>query len=344
MAIRARLTETGFDAALSIEAFDPPSPGPGQVRVRVEACGVCYRDLIDRAGRFPYLQLPVTPGHEAVGRVEALGAGVTAWTVGDRVGTLHRDHCGACGACLRGQTSLCVGAAWVFGLVADGGYATHLLAPENALFALPDAAAALDIAALHCTAGTAWRGLVVQGGLTAGQRVLITGANGGVGAAAIQVARRLGAFVTAVVRDAAAAEFVTAMGAQEVLIDPGTQFHQKIQEPADLALDCVGSPTINATLRAVRMGGRVVVVGNVSEARASINLGYLIVNGVSLFGSSGATAADMAGLLALHASQPLDLPALRDRVMPLGEAEAAQQAVRAGGLRGRIVLDCQDGA
>jgi D-arabinose 1-dehydrogenase-like Zn-dependent alcohol dehydrogenase len=128
-----------------------------------------------------------------------------------------------------------------------------------------------------------------------------------------------------------------------VLIDPGTQFHQKIQEPADLALDCVGSPTINATLRAVRMGGRVVVVGNVSEARASINLGYLIVNGVSLFGSSGATAADMAGLLALHAAQPLDLPALRDRVMPLGEAEAAQQAVRAGGLRGRIVLDCQDG-
>ncbi len=334
---RARLAASGWEGALQVEDFDVPEPGPGQVRVRVEACGVCHRDLIDRAGSFPWLQLPITPGHEVAGRVEALGDGVTGWGLGDRVGTLHRDHCGACPACVRGDTSLCPNALFVLGLVADGGYATHLVAPEDALFRLPEGPAA-DLAALHCTAGTAFRGLRHQADVRPGDHVLITGANGGVGAAAIQVAKRLGATVTAVVRRLDAVAFVTRQGADRVVTDDGDGFHRKVKA-ADVVLDCVGSPTFNSSLRSLRMGGHVVVVGNISEARAALNLGYAIVNGLHITGSSGATAADMAALLALHAETPLDLPALRDRVLPLDDAEAAQRAVRAGGLAGRVVLD-----
>ena len=95
------------------------------------------------------------------------------------------------------------------------------------------------------------------------------------------------------------------------------------------------------SLRSLRMGGRAVAVGNVSEARVSLNLGFAIVNGLHISGSSGATAQDMARLLELHAVKPLNLALLRDRVWPLSRADEAQRAVRAGGLRGRIVLDCR---
>lgn len=340
MAQRIRMHTLGLNQSFLMEDWEPDAPAADQVLVRVEACGVCYRDLIDREGRFPWIQLPITPGHEAVGRVIAVGAAVTTWKLGDRVGTLHRNHCGSCDACLRGDTSLCPHAAWVFGLIADGAYATHLLAPANALFAMPLDAPGVDLCALHCTAGTAFRGLTVQGKLSAGQSVLITGANGGVGAAGIQVARRLGARVTAVVRRPEEIQFAERQGASEVLVDDGTSFHRKLAQPVDVVLDCVGSPTFNSSLRALRMGGNLVVVGNVIETKASLNLGFVIVNGLHLHGSSGATGADMQALLALHAAAPLDLPALRDRVLPLSDADAAQQAVRAGGLKGRIVLEC----
>lgn len=341
MPARARLFRTGFDTPMQVESFDSEPIGADEVRVQVEACGVCHRDLIDRGGRFPWLQLPITPGHEACGRVVEVGAGVTLWKTGDRVGTLHRDHCGECDACKDGHTSLCPHAVWVYGLVVDGGYASELRARENSLFALPEDVPARDICALHCTAGTAYRGMVVQGGLQAGQRVLVVGANGGVGAAAIQVATRLGAEVVAQVRREEQLDFVRSQGAHEVILDPGDSFHRKMRAPADVVLDCVGSPTFNASLRSAKMGGNIVIVGNVSRERASLNLGRAIIYGLHLHGSSGATAEDMAALLALHADKPLDLPKLRDRVLPLSEAETAQQLLRAGGLSGRIVLDCQ---
>jgi acryloyl-coenzyme A reductase len=339
MPTRTRLRQAGFEEPLAIESFDLPEPGPGQVRIRVEACAVCHRDLIDRGGRFPWLQLPITPGHEAAGVVEAVGPEVTKFQVGDRVATLHRDHCGQCKACVRGDTSLCPNAVWVFGLVVDGGYATHLLAPVNALYPQPADLPAEFGSFLHCTVGTAWRGLVRQGQVQSGQRVLITGANGGVGAAAIQVAKRLGAEVVAVVRSEEAAAWVAELGADKTVVDPGTSFHKRVGAPADIALDCVGTPTFNSSLRSLRMGGRLVVIGNVTADRASFNLGYAIVNGLAVIGSSGATAEDMAEVLALHARTPFDLEALQDRVVPLVKADAAQLAVRSGDLRGRIVLD-----
>jgi acryloyl-coenzyme A reductase len=335
---RIRMHEAGWSTDLAVEAAEPPAaPVRDEIVVAVEACGVCHRDCIDRAGRFPFLRLPITPGHEAVGRVVAAGPDCRDFAVGDRVASMHRDYCGRCEACAAGETSLCISAAAVLGLVIDGGYASHLKAPERAFYRVPDGLDAAQAAVFHCTLGTAYRGLVRFGRITAGQRVLVTGANGGVGVAAVQIAARLGTTVIAVVRKAEHGAVAEEMGAKSVVVDDTGAFHKRIPGGAiDVAMDCVGSPTFNGSLRSLKVGGRVVAVGNVVEARADLNLGYLITRGLQIAGSSGATRRDMADVLALHAERPFHVPIVDS--VPLADADRAQRRVLAGGLRGRIVL------
>ena len=336
---RVRLTQVGWDADLVHEICDEPLPSlsGAEVLVLVEACGVCHRDLIDRAGRWPFLTVPITPGHEAAGRVVAVGPAVRDFRPGDRVGTMHRDACGECASCKKGQTSICAGAAWVFGIMADGGYARHLLAPQSALYALPATMPATEGAVMHCTFGTAYRDLVTLGHVKSGERVLITGANGGVGVAAVQIAARLGAEVVAVVRSAEHAGLLAQLGAHHVVVDSGVTFHEKREaSDIDLALEAVGQSTFASSLRTLRLGGRMVVVGNIVPERVALNLGALITRGLSLIGGSGATRQDMAELLALHENKPFTVAI--DRLMPLSQADAAQRIVRQGGLKGRIVL------
>lgn len=335
----ARLTATGWkdDLAVSPDAASLPEPARDQLLVEIEACGVCHRDLIDREGRIGFLRLPIVPGHEAVGRVIARGPDASLHAVGERVATLHRDHCGVCDACVSGQTSVCDRAAAVFGLTIDGAYATHVTAPERAFYRAPDDLPAAEAAVMHCTLGTAWRGLVTQAGLRSGQHVVITGANGGVGHAAVLLAKSLGAEVTAVIRDDAHGAFVRGLGADQVLVDPGDTFHKRIgRRKADIALDTVGATTFNASMRSLRVGGTLVAVGNILPTRVELNLGYIITFGVRVIGSSGASSADMKALLDWTGSHPLR--ARVAKTLPLTQADEAQRLVRAGGLEGRIVL------
>ena len=198
---RCVLREPGFNHPLEYQENEHAGLNleGNHVLVKVEACGVCFRDLVDREGRFPFMQLPVTPGHEVSGYVIQAGKD-SRWAIGDRVATMHRDYCGTCSQCIQGQTSLCSQSAWVFGLMVDGGYASHLVSPDSALYAIPETIALKEASILHCTYGTAWRGLVTVGSIKAGERVVVTGANGGVGTAAIQIAKRFGAHVSAVAR------------------------------------------------------------------------------------------------------------------------------------------------
>jgi alcohol dehydrogenase len=329
---RVRLLQPGWDASLDYEA-DAPSPPveADQVRVAVEACGVCHRDLLDREGRFPFMRLPITPGHEATGRIVELGARVTGLEVGARVATMHRDACGDCVACRRGDTTLCVGAAWVFGLLADGGYASDVVAPASAVYRVPDAMPAAHAAVLHCTFGTAYRDLVTLARVRAGERVLVTGANGGVGTAAVQIAARLGAHVVALVRSKDHEGFLRSLGASEVTTDA------KAVSSVDVAVDTVGAPTFLAALHALQIGGRIVTVGNVTREKVGLNLGLVITRGLTILGGSGATRDEMRAVLHMHAERPFDFPIAR--TMPLESADEAQRLVRGGGLRGRIVLE-----
>jgi acryloyl-coenzyme A reductase len=334
---RARLVHTGWEAPLEYERIAGSREGleSTHVRVAVEACGVCHRDVLDREGRFPFMRLPVIPGHEVAGRVVEVGADVADSAVGDRVATMHRDSCGRCAACTSGETSLCVGAAWVLGLLGDGGYSSELVAPASAFYPTARGLAPAEAAILHCTFGTAYRDLVTLGGLRAGERVLITGANGGVGAAAVQVAVRKGAHVVAIVRNSGHESFVRGLGATEVIVDAGGAFHERVA-PVDLGLDTVGSPTFLSALRALRIGGRLVVVGNVVAQKVALNLGFVITRGLTVIGGSGATRADMREVLAIHEARPFEF-AIAD-LLPLARADEAQRRVKAGGLHGRLVL------
>lgn len=334
---RARLLQIGWERDLALdERGDPDAPTGDRVLVAVEACGVCHRDCIDRDGRFKFLRTPITPGHEAVGRVIAVGPHVRELRIGDRVATMHREHCGRCPSCQGGETGFCTAAVGVLGLLIDGGYATHLTVPETALYRTIDDLSASRAAVMHCTYGTAHRAIVRLGGLQPGKHVLITGANGGVGCAAIQIARALDAEVTAVIRKREHEGFVTEIGATHVIVDDGDRFHKMMSGRADVVLECVGQPTFHASTRAVRPGGRVVVIGNVNAERAQLNLGYLVLSGIQIKGSRGADHADMASLLALYERRPWSVPI--DRELPLEYADRAQRLVKAGGLRGRVVL------
>jgi D-arabinose 1-dehydrogenase-like Zn-dependent alcohol dehydrogenase len=334
---RIRMDALGWDEPMVVEEQpDPPAPTGTEVVVAVEACGVCHRDLIDRGGGIPFMKLPITLGHEATGRVHAIGPDVTRWQLGDRVATLHRDSCGTCDVCRDGEDTLCPNGFHALGIVADGGYATHLTLPERALYAIPDSLPTAEAAILNCTYGTAFRGLRA-GGCAPGRTVVIVGAAGGVGSAAVEVAARMGARVVAVIRDAGRRDYVTALGAHAVVVDQGDGFH-KVDETADadVVLDCVGEPTMNASLRSLRLGGTVVVIGNiVPEKRLSLNLGLVIVKALHMIGSSGASPRDMADLLELRGDQPF---AMTLHEVPLDDAESAHQQLRQGGVPGRLVL------
>jgi acryloyl-coenzyme A reductase len=332
----AQIEHTGWDSDLVLSDRPARDPVRTEIKVKVQACGVCYRDCIDRSGQFAFINPPVTPGHEAVGEVIALGPDATAFKIGDRVASMHRDYCGECKACCAGQTSLCLFAASVLGLLVDGGYAQEMVLPEKCFYPMDPDIPNNDAAILHCTFGTAYRGIARAGGLEPGARVLITGANGGVGHAAIQIAKRFGAFVIAVVRQEAHRPWLNALGADQVLIDTEGRFHKQISDPVDLVLECVGEPTFNASLRSVNVGGAVVLIGNVTPERAALNLGFVITRGIKIIGSSGATPSDMQNVLALYRDKPFE--AFIQHEWPLDQADQAQRLIRAGGQKGRIVL------
>ena len=335
---RVTLTALGFDTPLnhSVDSFELPDAKGSDVVVRVDACGVAHRDLIDRSGRMKFIALPIVLGHEFSGTVVSAGPDAE-WAVGDHVGALHRDSCGACPRCKEGETGHCAFAMRVFGITIDGGYASHVLAPSTGLFALPDTLRGPAGAVLNSTFGTAYRAMNRFGCIEAGQTVLITGANGGVGHGGIQIAKLQGATVIAQVRGREHAEFVERLGADHVIVDDGSGFHKKLPgDGADVVLDCVGSPTFNSSLRSVRLGGGVALVGNVSQERAELNVGRIVVNDVRICGSTGATRADLKSLIALL--EPTDARALIAREFPLSEAEAAHTMLRAGGVQGRLVL------
>jgi NADPH2:quinone reductase len=165
--------------------------------------------------------------------------------------------------------------------------------------------------------------------------VLVTGANGGVGVAAVQLAARRGAEVIAQVRHERHRDDVLQLGAHEVVVDDGATLHKKVRG-IDVAIDCVGQPTFNGALRSLALGGRLTAIGNVVDERVAVNLGYIIVNALRVVGSSGASPTDMAALFAFAAEHPLNLPIADE--LPLADADEAQRRVRAGGLWGRVVM------
>lgn len=334
------LRETGGADQLRLEEWPRPTVAPGTALVRVRASGVCYRDVIDRQGGFPFMKKPVVPGHEFAGDVVEVGAGVDAVAPGHRVVNLHRAACGACEYCRAGQEPRCIGALHSFGLTADGGYAEYVLAPAGCLVRLPAPIPYEEGCFLACTAAVALRALRERARVQPGETVLVTGASGGVGLHAMQVAKALGARVLAATSSEAKAEALRARGADDVVVAPDLGFHKEVKRRtgggAHVVLDCVGAPTLNASLRALRLLGRCVVVGNVTVGRAELSPGLMILSELSVSGSSSCSRADLEQILAWVAEGKVT-PALAE-ALPLDAAADAHRRLEARGVVGRLVL------
>src|SRR2546422_3595433 len=190
----AQISKAGGDWEL-VER-DIPEPGPGQVRVKVEACGICHSDSLVKEGLWPGLQYPRVPGHETDGRIDAVAASVTDWEKGRRVGVgWHGGHDFVCEQCRRGDFAMCMNRK-VTGIDFDGGYAEYMIAPATALAAIPDGLPAEEAGPFMCAGVTVFNALR-NSGARGGDVVAVHGI-GGLGHLGVQYARQMG-FVTVAV-------------------------------------------------------------------------------------------------------------------------------------------------
>src|SRR5262249_13525973 len=167
-----------------------PEPGPGQVRVKVEACGICHSDVLVKEGLWPGLQYPRVPGHEVAGHIDAVGDNVRAWRQGQRVGVgWHGGHCFVCTQCRRGDFAMCVNRK-VTGFDFDGGYAEYMIAPVTALAEIPDSLPAEEAGPFMCAGVTVYNALR-NSGARSGDLVAVHGI-GGLGHLGVQYARQMG--------------------------------------------------------------------------------------------------------------------------------------------------------
>jgi len=159
---------------LTLRSVEDPRPGPGEVLLRVRACGVCYHDVINRRGSLPRTSVPAILGHEVAGEVIEVGPGVQGWNVGDRAATLQRMSCGSCAACEAGRSSLCKRDNRFFGEELQGGYAGLMVAPTGGIGRVPEGMPWAVAATVCCTAGTAVHVVRTRGRVRRGEAVLIT--------------------------------------------------------------------------------------------------------------------------------------------------------------------------
>ena len=246
---------TAPGAPLRLELREDPAPGPGEVRVKVSACGVCRTDLHVVDGELPAIAYPIVPGHEVIGRVDARGAGVTSLNIGERVGVPWLGYtCGECAYCASGRENLCDHPLFT-GYTRDGGFATHLVADARYCFPLGEAGDDVAMAPLLCAGLIGWRSLVMAG---EGQHLGIFGF-GAAGHIIAQVARWQGRSVYAFTRagDVEAQGLARSLGA----VWAGSS---EDQPPVPLDAAIIFAPVgdlVPLALRAVRKGGRVVCAG-----------------------------------------------------------------------------------
>ncbi len=337
------LRQFGPAENLTLEEVPAPSGGtlrPGEVLIRVESVGVCYHDLINRMGNLPRTKLPSILGHEIAGTVTAIGPEVRGVAVGQRVATIQRAPCGRCDLCRRDRASLCKEGLF-FGEEIPGGYASWVVAPEQALAVVPAGLDMNEAAICACTLGTALHVARTRGRVQAGEQVLITGASGGVGLHAIQMVRHLGARPIAVTSSPDKAARLHEAGAEEVIISPDLQFAREARRRtggrgADVVLEITGALTFDQSLRSLAPAGRLVVVGNLETRMVEINPGLIILKELEIIGSFATSTAELREVFELVAAGRLK-PVVTG-VMPLREAAAAHRILQDRGVFGRMVL------
>ena len=329
----AHVAKPGMD--LQIVEREIPTPGAGQVRIRVHACGVCHSDAFTVEGTWPGIQYPRIPGHEVVGIVDALGQGISVWKAGQRVGVgWHGGHDGTCRHCLRGDFRSCE-QRQVPGISYDGGYQQYMLAPVEALVPIPDSLQDVEAAPLLCAGITTYNALRHSGAYP-GDLVAVQGI-GGLGHLGIQFAQKFGYKVAAIGRGSDSAALATQLGAH-IYIDSSTS------KPAEVLRQLGGAQAILATapnskamselIDGLAPNGHLLVAGATADP-IEVTPIQLITGVRTIQGSNAGTpaeGADTLGFAELTGVRPMT------ETYPLERAAEAYARMMSGRARFRVVL------
>ena len=322
-------------AKFRIEERELPQPARHEVRLRVQACGVCHSDALTVGGRMPGLKYPRIPGHEVIGFVEAIGAEVEGWTPGTRVGVgWSSGACGYCLHCRHGDAFACINFQGATGVSRDGGYATHMLAHASALARVPAELNSVASAPLLCAGLTTFNALR-HCGARAGELVAIHGV-GGLGHLGIQFAARLGFRVVAVSRGSDKEELARSLGAHEYV-------DTERGDPAAALRSLGGARAILATV--TEAGAMQAVVGGLGPNGTMLvigGVGMLSVDSFALLSKRAAVKGWYSGTSVdsedtLRFSQLNKVESMNE-VYPLEQAQAAYERMMSGKARFRVVL------
>jgi alcohol dehydrogenase len=318
-----------------MEERDLPEPGRQEVRIRVDACGVCHSDSLIVEGHMPGLGYPRIPGHEVIGVIEALGAEVEGWQVGTRVGVgWFGGSCGYCGHCRRDAAFACETIQGATGITRDGGYATHMLALASALAHVPEAMDPVDSAPLLCAGITTFNALR-NCGARPGDLVAIQGV-GGLGHLGVQFAARQGFRTVAVNRGRDKEALARSLGAHDYIDSQAVDPAQALQAMGG-AKAIIATVTSADAMRAISGGlgvnGVLMVIGAVGDL--TVNSLDLLAKRASVQGWYSGVAADSEDTLQF--SQRNGISSMNE-VFPLEEAQAAYDRMMSGKARFRVVL------
>ncbi len=327
-----QVTAAGGDFELVQRDF--PEPGPGHVRLRVQACGVCHSDSITKYGIFP-MAYPRVPGHEVAGVIDAVGADVPVFQVGQRVGLgWHGGHCNYCTACRRGDFILCENQQ-ISGISYDGGYADYVIAPANALALIPDDLSDVDAAPLMCAGVTTYNALR-HSGAKAGDLVAILGI-GGLGHLGVQFAAKAGYRTVAVARGADKGLLAKELGAHHYIDSTATDFAAELQKLGGAAV--ILSTLTDADSLAKAVGGlgpngKLIIVG-VPEKAFEVSAVPLIMGNREIRGWASGTGMDSEDTLNFSA-----LTGVKPKIetYPLDKAPEAFDRMMSGKARFRVVI------
>jgi D-arabinose 1-dehydrogenase-like Zn-dependent alcohol dehydrogenase len=326
---------TATETPLRLIERDVPTPGPGEILVRVTACGMCFSEVNLLHGGYPFARFPTVPGHEITGVVEALGPGVDFPAVGTPVGAQFLySSCGHCDYCVRGDQILCPSKR-ITGITADGGYAEYFLGKAGFVTPLPDGLDPVAAAPLMCAGITAFNGLR-RAGATAGSRVAVIG-TGGVGGLAIRFALAMGARVAAVSTSRRGEEALTRLGVETVIATDETEPAAALKSwgGADLVVNTAPSTAAAAaTLGGLSPDGTLLLLGYGHDPLVLPTL-PMVLSRLRVMASPSGSPADLRDTLAFAASRQI-LPEVTP--VSLDEAPETLVGMAEGTVRGRHVI------
>lgn len=331
-----------FGGPLVLEDVPIPHPGADDALIRVRACAVDQFDLTIREGKFHGAKTPIILGHEIAGVVEKIGANVTNLKPGDRVVSTLYLTCGRCRYCLSGRETICADFRGYVGIHTPGAYAEYATLPAINLVKLPDPVSFPNGSVIANAIGTPYHALTKRVRVQPGERVIITGAGGGVGVHAIQLARLMGAFVMAVDLDAEKLQLARELGADMTFDSSKGDFSTVAKEwtngeGVDVVLELVGSATFESSIQSLSRSGRMVIVGAHSGTELKISPQAMIANEWEILGSRNVTKRELAEVVALVAAGRVK--PIVTGTFPLERAEELHQRLRNKEIIGRVVLE-----